>query len=110
MPTFDDVSKGYAAQIRKALDEDAFTKSASITLNEARHSSIISALKAIAGDLDSWRVDNQPLTEEQKERILKGASEHLNLPDARTVPQAVRNASNDAYMELVTDIGRLLGK
>lgn len=108
MPSFDDISRDYAARIRKAISTDGFTKSAALNESIVKKSFIAAELKAIASELKTWEIGNKPISKEQEERIERGIAEHLNVPDRTVLPRAIKNASNDAYMELLTDISNII--
>ena len=110
MPTFDEISKDYADRIKRAIAADRFTKTASLTESVVSRSHVAAELKAIAADVKKWQLDDVPLTESQIDQIERGAAEQLNLPDSSVMPRAIKNASNDAFLELVNDIGTIVRK
>ncbi len=111
MPTFDEIGKAYASQLTEALNRDGFTKSASADDIETRirTSETQKVLKGIANDLArKWTVNDKPLTEEQKQEIYRSITKSLSVLSEDAVPGAVKAASNDAYMQLVNDIGKIV--
>lgn len=109
MSSFNDISKEYADRLLDAIYEDGFTKTASLNEVSVRYSRTTAVLKKISDELDTkWTVDGNPLDEEQKKKITEGIAEHLGLSDVPVLRKAVKAASNDSYMELVTNISQIL--
>lgn len=110
MPTFDEIAKKYADELRDALDSE-FTKKASVVEASVRGSVTAAVLKKIANELDrKWKVDNKPLTEDQRDKITDGIAEALGLPDPAAIKRVVKSASNDAYMQMVQQISDISKK
>lgn len=108
MASFKEISKEYADELLEAMQKDRLTKTASIQESTLRGSHTVSVLKKIASDLERrWTVDQEPLTDEQKDLITGGIGEDLGLPDPTVVGRAVKSASNDAYMQMVQHIGNI---
>ncbi|MBN8625813.1 MAG: hypothetical protein J0M17_10015, partial [Planctomycetes bacterium] len=104
MPTFNEISKAYADELRAALNAE-FTKKASVVAEDVRGSTTASVLKKIANELENtWQIDGKPLTEEQKDLITDGITESLGIPDPDAIKRVVKSASNDAYMQMVQQI------
>jgi len=101
MPSFEDLSKKFADDIRAALREDGFPRIAAVTEQMVRGSRTASALREIARSLDEdWKVDDRPLTEDQKRIIIEGAARELGLRKPENLSGGVKSASNDEFMEL----------
>ncbi|HUY33164.1 MAG TPA: hypothetical protein VMV69_10310 [Pirellulales bacterium] len=105
MAKFSDISKDYAARIRTAVTRDRFTKSASASISNVRSSTVLSEFKTIASALNhDWKVDDEPLTEEQKKTILRGIAENLGLDDPTALFPVFKSASNDNHTDMVVDV------
>lgn len=108
MATFDEIAQGYAKEVKAALDADKFSSESPITVNAVRFSRTASALKRIASDLDQYTIGGEPLSQSQRDEILRKAGQFLDSSEASAFPRAVRNASNDKYTDLVGDITVIL--
>jgi len=109
MPTFTEISADYAQKLQAAIRKDSFTKSASLSETVVRYSATARALKDISTALDNdWKVGDEPLTQEQKDRITTGIAEELGIQETVIIQRAVKASSNDSYLQLVSDIGQIL--
>ena len=108
MPTLNEIAQGYAKDIRAALANDNFRKGISVTESQLRYSETASTLKRIASDLDQYSINGEPLTHGQRDDILRKTGEFIDAAEAAAFPRAVKNASNDAYNDLVADIYNIL--
>src|SRR4051794_34348768 len=109
MPKFSEISADYAKRLQEAIRKDSFTKTASLNETVIRFSATAQTLKEISTALDNdWKVDDEPLTQEQKDRITAGIAEELGMAEPVIIRRAVKASSNDSYLELVTEIGKIL--
>ena len=114
MPTFQEIGQTYATQIRAAIAQDSvrgqgYIKKAyaseSIDPKSMGSTTLADALKKIIADLNNvWKVDNKPLTSEQRDEILRQTGVALGMPDPSEFGLIAKGASNDAYMTLVERI------
>src|ERR1700722_5473733 len=100
MPTFNEIAQGYALKIRRAIIDDGFRRSASVTTAGIRGSRVLRAFKEISSDLDRYTIDDEPLTEEQRKRVLALAGKSLDLDEPEDFYWSTRAGSNDAYMQM----------
>jgi hypothetical protein len=112
MSARDDAIKAYAKLVRSALEQDQFTRSASITESKMRSSVTARILKEIDSDVRTWRVEaeNRPVNERERDKILLEVGQALGLEKPQEFVISVKAASNDAYVELVHHVGGLLRK
>lgn len=117
MPTFAEIGKGYAAEVKAALREDEqkeliYVKKAyaseRVTPGSLGGTALVTALKKIARNLDALRTNGKELSDEQKEEILRQAGIAFGLEDPNEFVWLTKGASNDAYMQMVSHIGALL--
>lgn len=108
MPNLDDISRQQAQRLLEAMRRDGFNEFTVIREGDLRGSATAAALRAIANELDTTTIEGRRLTESQKDLILEGTASYLGTRDSAPVKGAVRNASNDAFMELVGNVGKIL--
>jgi hypothetical protein len=118
MPSWTEIGQEYAADVRKAVQADQrrdfeYIKKAyaheQVEPSSLRGTNLTETLKRIARELeDQWKVKGEPLTEEQKDRILRETGEALGFPDPEDFTYLTKGASNDAYMQMVSYIGAVL--
>lgn len=112
MPTFKEIAQGYAAKVRTATRLDGFTKAAAAAVKstDLPGSAILKVAKEITANLDTYRVDGQPLTEEQRKTILELAGQELELAMPSDFYWFIKGGSNDAYMQMITYVGNIVKK
>lgn len=118
MPTFKEIGRDYAAQVKAAVEADArqnleYVKKAyareRITADSLPSTHLVAALKKIARAVkEDWRSDGQPLSEEQEDEILRQAGAALGLENPEDFVYLTKGASNDAYMQMVNYISGVL--
>jgi hypothetical protein len=118
IPSWAEIGQQYAAQVKAAVLEDTrqeliYVKKAyaheRVTPGSLPGTALVATLKKIARELDTrWQIDDEPLTEEQKERILRETGEALGLENPEEFVWLTKGASNDAYMQMVSYIGAVL--
>lgn len=118
MPSFQEIGQSYASDIRKAVAEDqaasaTYVKEASyrrkIDAATLPDTQLIRALKKIHQGVNTgWEINGKPLSEEQKNTILREAGAALGLPRAEDFGFLTKGASNDAYLQLVNHISSIL--
>ena len=118
MPSWEQIGRDYAAEVRAAVAQDqrqdlVYIKKAyareQVTPGSLPGTSLVVALKKIARDLDTfWKVDDKPLTQEQKDRMLRETGAALGLAAPDDFVWLTKSCSNDNYVQMVGYIGALL--
>ena len=107
MATFQEFAEQYAARVCAALLTDGFTRTASVEASTVQYSQTAAVLKNIAAEIDSATVDDRPISNLDKDRLLTLIGQELTLEEPGDFIFTIKAASNDAYMELVTHINGL---
>ena len=118
MPTFEEIGRDYATQVSAALEKDKrqdklYIKRAyahqAITPESLPDTELVTTLKKIGRELETkWKVQDKPLTEQQKNEILEEAGKALDFANPEDFIQIAKGASNDAYIQLVDRISALI--
>lgn len=117
MTTLADLPRQYAGEVRAAIDADrqansGYVKTAADASTVAKAlptSNLIRVLKKIAREVEQeWRVNDRPLSDDQKSELYRETGRLLGVPRPSDFELITKGASNDAYMTLVNHIGGLL--
>jgi hypothetical protein len=118
MPSFQEIGRDYAAAVKAAVQQDAgremvYVKKAyahqRVEPDSLQTAALTAALKKIARELDTlWKIGDEPLSEEQKQQILRETGAALGLASPDDFIWITKGASNDAYMQMVNYIGAVL--
>jgi hypothetical protein len=110
MASFDELALKYAAIIRDALGRDGFVKSARASRQQVQTSHLLRALKQVHNEVEGlvYIATNEPLSETDKQIILRGTGEKLGIVRATALSESTKAASNDALDELINQIDDLL--
>ncbi len=104
MPTFDEISEDYSKRIRAAASESSLSKSAAyLTESEKQQEkqrNVTAVLKQINEDLKGYTIESKPLSEDQRNRIIKGAAVVLGLKKPDSLVLMLKEASNDNFVAL----------
>ncbi len=108
MPTFQELAKTYAKELRQAIRTDGFVRGKYLTESMVRASETTATLKWIDKDLDRYQISGRPLTDTERGEILEIAAEELGSSVTESVKRATKAASNDSFTDLVDKIDDLL--
>jgi len=107
--TFQELAKQYADRIRKAIQADNFSRIRSLSSFDVMGSETLRETKAVKRDIDNlvYTDSRKPLTEQDKDRLVKDIDQELGLP-RRIQKSLVESASNDDLADLADQIENVL--
>jgi hypothetical protein len=62
----------------------------------------------IVEHLNTWQRDGEPLTQQERDEIAEFVGQELGLSDPGDFVEMTKSASNNAYMQLVTQVSQLI--
>lgn len=112
MATFQELAREYAKRIKDAIASDGFKSRSKISPQDLRSSRTLQEAKKIKREIDEliYTQSKQPLSEDDKRRIIEQIDQELGLP--RNIQKshiAVESASNDDLSDLADEIENILG-
>ncbi|PHR68283.1 hypothetical protein [Alcanivorax sp.] len=110
MASFNELAKEYAQRIKQAIKRDGFSHGRKITGSNVQGSETLREAKAIKRDIDNlvYTSSNQPLTPQDRKRIIEQIDRELGLPKRIIEEGFVTNASNDDFSDLADEIENIL--
>ena len=110
MATLNELSQQYTRRISEAIAKDGFTKYSKVTTASLSSSSTLRELKNIKHHIDSlvYTGTQDRLSETDKNIIIEGIRQELNLPSQRQMKVILEAASNDDLSDLTDEIENIL--
>jgi hypothetical protein len=106
MPTFKEIAKELAGKVVTASSKKSVT--GHIKEAQETNGAVYAALQEINGRLGDFSISGKPLTDEQREEILKLAGEELKLKQPDDFVKMTKAASNTSFLQMVQQISTLV--